>query len=148
MYALYDPPAPAGLADDPDRRGFGSVTVIECDNPEAPSQAIIVEKQPKDGEVFHQVPFALTPGPPINTKPLQDSIADTASLVAAGLPNLPADAVTDMLLRRDPRTAGAAGCPRSGFNRGRHHRSAARPRFVVSRGARAAGHGKTFTRRR
>ncbi len=25
MYALYDPPAPAGLADDPDRRAFGSV---------------------------------------------------------------------------------------------------------------------------
>ena len=90
------------------------MTVIECDNPEAPSEAIIVEKQPKDGEVFHQVPFALTPGPPINTKPLQDSIADTASLVAAGLPNLPADAVTDMLLRRDPRTVGGDGLPRSG----------------------------------
>ncbi|HTI77441.1 MAG TPA: TM0106 family RecB-like putative nuclease, partial [Mycobacterium sp.] len=114
MYALYDPPAPAGLADDPDRRGFGSVTVVECDNPEAPTEAVVVEKQPKDGDVFDQVPFALTPGPPINTKPLQDSIAETAALVAAGLPNLPIDAVTDILLRRPPRTLSGTPLPRSG----------------------------------
>ncbi len=113
MYALYDPPAPAALTDDPDRRGFGSVMVVECDNPEAPTEAIIVERQPKDGDVFDQVPFALTPGPPINTKPLQDSIAETAALVAAGLPNLPVDAVTDVLLRRNPRTINDGPLPRS-----------------------------------
>ena len=113
MYALYDPPAPAALTDDPDRRGFGSVMVVECDNPEAPTEAIIVERQPKDGDVFDQVPFALTPGPPINTKPLQDSIAETAALVAAGLPNLPVDAVTDVLLRRNPRTISDGPLPRS-----------------------------------
>ncbi|GAC1400968.1 MAG: TM0106 family RecB-like putative nuclease [Mycobacterium sp.] len=114
MYALYDPPAPAGLTDNSDRRGFGSVTVTECDNPEAPSEVIIVEKQPKDGDVFGQVPFALTPGPPINTKPLQDSIAETAALVAARLPGLPADAVTDILLRRRPRTISGGPLPRAG----------------------------------
>jgi uncharacterized protein len=114
MYALYDPPAPAGLSDDPDRRAFGSVTVVECDNPEAPSVAIVVEKQPKDGDIFDQVPFALTPGPPINTKPLQESIAETAALVATGLPNLPVDAVTDVLLRRNPRTISGAPLPRGG----------------------------------
>jgi uncharacterized protein len=114
MYALYDPPAPVGLADDPDRRGFGTVTVVECDNPEAPTQAVVVEKQPKDGDVFDQLPFALTPGPPISTKPLQESIAETAALVAAGLPNLPVDAVTDVLLRRNPRTRSGGPLPRSG----------------------------------
>jgi len=113
-YALYDPPAPASLTDDPDRRGFGSVTVVECDNPEAPTEAVVVEKQPKDGDVFEQLPFALTPGPPINTKPLQDSIAETAALVAAGLPNLPVDAVTDVLLRRNPRMLTGAALPRTG----------------------------------
>jgi uncharacterized protein len=114
MYALYDPPAPAGLTDDPDRRAFGSVTVTECDNPAAPTEAVIVEKQPKDGDVFSQVPFALTPGPPINTKPLQDSIAETAALVAAGLPGLAADAMTDILLRRCPRTVSGGPLPRAG----------------------------------
>jgi uncharacterized protein len=114
MYALYDPPAPAGLADDPDRRAFGSVTVLECDNPEAPTEVVVCERQPKGGDVFEQLPFALTPGPPINTKPLQESIATTAAVVAAGLPNLPADAVTDVLLRRAPRTISGAPLPRDG----------------------------------
>ncbi|MCU1700985.1 MAG: RecB family nuclease, putative, family [Mycobacterium sp.] len=112
MYALYDPPAPAGLADDPDRRAFGSVTVLECDNPEAPTEVLVCERQPKDGDVFEQLPFALTPGPPINTKPLQESIATTAAVVAAGLPALPPDAITDVLLRRAPRTVSGGPLPR------------------------------------
>jgi predicted RecB family nuclease len=113
MYALYDPPAPVVLADDPDRRAFGSVTVTGCDNPEAPTEVVIVEKQSPEG-VFDQVPFALTPGPPINTKPLQESIAATASEIAAGLPNLPADPVMDILLRRPPRLLTPGPLPRSG----------------------------------
>lgn len=114
MYALYDPPSPAGLTDDPDRRGFGSVTVAGCDDPEAPTEVVIVERQPKEGDTFVQVPFALTPGPPISTTTLQDAIADTAALMAAGLPNLPADALTDILLRRPPRTRSGAALPRTG----------------------------------
>ncbi len=114
MYALYDPPAPAGLAEDPDRRAFGSVTVLECDDPEVPTQVLICEREPKGAGTFDQMPFALTPGPPINTKPLQESIADTAAQVAAGLPNLPADAVTDILLRRAPRILGGGPLPRTG----------------------------------
>lgn len=112
MYALYDPPAPQGLADDPDRRAFGSVAVLECDDPEVPTAVIVCERQPKDGEVFDQLPFALTPGPPINTRPLQESVDATAALVAAGLPALPADAVTDVLLRRPPRTVSGDPLPR------------------------------------
>ncbi|TPG36138.1 TM0106 family RecB-like putative nuclease [Mycolicibacterium hodleri] len=114
MYALYQPPAPMGFSDDPDRRGFNAVEVIECDNPEAPTEAVIVEKQPKDGDVYRQIPFALTPGPPINTKPLQDSIEATAALIGAGLPSLPDDAITDILLRRPPRTVSGGPLPRTG----------------------------------
>lgn len=112
MYALYDPPAPAGLAEDPDRRAFGSVAVLECDDPEVPTSVIVCERQPKDGGEFDQLPFALTPGPPINTRPLQESIDATAASVAAGLPTLPADAVTDVLLRRSPRTVSGNPLPR------------------------------------
>jgi uncharacterized protein len=102
------------MADDPDRRGFASVTVAECDDPEVPTAVVIVERQPKGGEEFSQVPFALTPGPPISTGMLSDAIADTADRVAAGLPNLPADALTDILLRRAPRTRSGGVLPRSG----------------------------------
>lgn len=114
VYALYTAPAPAGLSDDPDRRGFGSAIVVGCDNPEAPTEVLITERQPKDSDAFVQVPFALTPGPPINTKPLQASIDSTATSVAAGLPKLPADAMTDVLLRRPPRTLSGRALPRNG----------------------------------
>ncbi len=114
VYALYTAPAPAGLSDDPDRRGFGSATVIGCDNPDAPTEVLITERQPTGGDAFTQVPFALTPGPPINTRPLQVSIDGTAASVSAGLPTLPADAVTDILLRRAPRTVSGRPLPRTG----------------------------------
>ncbi len=112
MYALYDPPAPAGLSEDPDRRAFGSVAVLECNDPEVPTEVLVCERQPKDGEVFDRLPFALAPGPPINTRPLQESIEAAAAAVAAALPTLPADAVTDVLLRRAPRTRSGAALPR------------------------------------
>ena len=114
VYALYDPPAPAGLNGDPDRRVWGSATPLECDDPSAPTQVLIRERQPKEGDCFDELPFALTPGPPINAKPLKESIAATAALVGAGLPNLPPDAVTDILLRRPPRLVGDRPLPRTG----------------------------------
>lgn len=113
-YALYEAPSPPGLGDDPDRRAFGSAEVVEVDDPEVPSVVTVVERQPKNGDTFTQLPFALTPGSPIPTGPLQDSIAEVASRTAAGLPNLPADAVTDILLRRAPRTLGGHPLPRTG----------------------------------
>jgi len=114
MYALYEPPAPEGLSDDPDRRGFGSVEVAEADDPDAPTRVVVVERQPKDGDVFAQLPFALTPGPPIRTTAMRESIEATAAEVAAGLPALPANAMLDVLLRRPPRTVSGAPLPRSG----------------------------------
>ncbi|MGE0215322.1 TM0106 family RecB-like putative nuclease [Mycolicibacterium sp.] len=114
MYALYDPPSPPGLSDDPERRAFGSVTVLDCDDPDTPTWVVIAEKQPKGGDVFTQVPFALTPCQPFNTKPLQESVAATAAHVAAGLPRLPADAVTAVLVREPPRTVSGGPLPRTG----------------------------------
>jgi uncharacterized protein len=111
MYALYEPPAPAGLSDDPDRRAFGSVRVEGCDDPDTPTEVIVVEREPKSGGTFTQLPFALTPGPPIRTTALQESIETTAIALAAGLPRLPVNAVVDILLRRPPRTRSGAPLP-------------------------------------
>ncbi len=114
MYAVYDPPAPAGLADDPDRRGFGGVDVLECDDPETPTKVLVLERQPKDGDVFDQTPFALTPGPPIPTPKQREAIDATAAEIAAGLPGLPPTAVVDILLRSAPRTRSGGALPRDG----------------------------------
>lgn len=114
MYALYDPPAPAGLVDDPERRAYGPVTVVECDDPSAPTEVVVVEREPKNGGLFSQMPFALTPGPPIRTTALRESIEATAAAAAAGLPRLAPSAVIDILLRRPPRTRTGAPLPRTG----------------------------------
>ncbi|WP_234786879.1 TM0106 family RecB-like putative nuclease [Mycolicibacterium monacense] len=111
MYALYEPPAPAGLGDDPDRRAAGSVTVVECNAPDVPTEVVVVERTPRDGGVFDQLPFALAPGPPIRTTALRESIEATAADLAERLPRLPETAVTDILLRRPPRTRSGAPLP-------------------------------------
>ncbi|HEV7419527.1 MAG TPA: TM0106 family RecB-like putative nuclease [Mycobacterium sp.] len=114
MYALYEPPAPTGLTDDPDRRAFGGVEVLECDDPQAPTEVVILEREPKTGGTFDRLPFALVPGPPIPTPKQREAIDATAAEIAAGLPSLPPTAVTDILLRSAPRTRTGAGLPRGG----------------------------------
>jgi predicted RecB family nuclease len=114
VFALYEPPAPPGLTDNPDRRAAGRATVVEADDWTTPTEVIVVERVPKDGNAFHQLPFALTPGPPIPTTPLRGSIESTAANLAAGLPQLPRTALLDILLRRPPRTRSGAALPRTG----------------------------------
>jgi predicted RecB family nuclease len=112
-FALYDPPSPAVLTDDPDRRAAGKITVLEYDDPETPTAVLVAEKYSGE-QTFDRLPFAVTPGAPLPAKAAKESIEATAALVGAGLPNLPADAVTDILLRRPPRTLGGTGLPDTG----------------------------------
>jgi predicted RecB family nuclease len=114
IFALYDPPAPTGLTDNPDRRAAGRAEVLEVDDASAPTTAIVLERTPKDGSTFDQLPFALTPGQPISTTPLRESIQSVATGVASGLPQLPRAAVFDILLRSRPRTRSGAELPRAG----------------------------------
>jgi uncharacterized protein len=113
VFALYEPPAPPCMTDSPDRRAAGRATVVEADDPSAPSEVIIVERVGNDGNTFHQLPFALTPGPPVPTRALRNSIESTAAAIAAGLPRLPDTAVVDILLRRAPRIRSGTALPRS-----------------------------------
>jgi superfamily I DNA and/or RNA helicase len=114
MFALYEPPAPPCMTNNPDRRAAGKAEVVEVDDPSAPSEVVIVERVGSDGNIFHQLPFALTPGPPVPTKALRDSIEVAAAAVGAGLPRLPDTAVLDILLRRAPRTRSGTPLPRAG----------------------------------
>jgi predicted RecB family nuclease len=112
VYALYDPPAPSGLTDNPDRRATGRAQVVEVNDPSVPTEVVVLERTPPDGCTFHELPFALTPGAPIGTKPLREAIEAAAVDVAAGLPRLPRTAVADILLRHPPRTRSGADLPR------------------------------------
>ncbi|WP_077080011.1 TM0106 family RecB-like putative nuclease [Mycobacterium numidiamassiliense] len=114
MFALYEPPAPPSMTDNPDRRAVGRAEVVEVDDLAVPTEVVIVERMGSDGNPFHQLPFALTPGPPVSTAALRDSIESTATALATALPELPHTAMTDVLLRRTPRTRSGAGLPRNG----------------------------------
>ncbi|MGB9250185.1 MAG: TM0106 family RecB-like putative nuclease [Mycobacterium sp.] len=114
VYALYEPPAPSGLTDNPDRRAAGRAEVVGVDDPSVPTEVVLLERTPTDGSTFDELPFALTPGAPIGTKPLREAIETTAAQVGAGLPQLPRTAVFDILLRRRPRTRSGADLPRDG----------------------------------
>ncbi|MEE6175736.1 TM0106 family RecB-like putative nuclease [Mycobacterium sp. 050134] len=112
VFALYDPPAPATMTDSPDRRAAARAQIVEADDPSMPTEVVIVERIDNDGNRFDQLPVALTPGPPISTTALRESIEATAAAVAAGLPRLPGTAVLDVLLRRAPRTRSGDPLPR------------------------------------
>ena len=114
VFALYEPPAPCGLTDNPDRRAAGRAEVVAVDDPAVPTTVVICERTPADGNTFPELPFALTPGGPVNTKPLRDAIETAAADVAAVLPGLPRTAVADILLRTPPRTRSGADLPRGG----------------------------------
>ncbi|OBK54092.1 TM0106 family RecB-like putative nuclease [Mycobacterium sp. 1081908.1] len=114
VFALYEPPAPPGMADNPDRRAAGRAEVVAVDDPAVPTQVVIAERVGKDGNTFEQLPFALTPGPPIATTALREAIETTAAAVGVGLPRLPSTAVIDVLLRRAPRTKSGGPLPRRG----------------------------------
>ncbi|WP_445164028.1 TM0106 family RecB-like putative nuclease [Mycobacterium sp. Dal123C01] len=113
VFALYEAPAPPSMSDNPDRRAAGRAKVVEVDDPAVPTEVVILERVGSDGNAFHQLPFALTPGPPVPTTALRESIESTAVAVAAGLPQLPRTAMIDVLLRRPPRTRSGAALPRS-----------------------------------
>jgi len=112
VFALYEPPAPASMTDNPDRRAAGRAELIEADDPAVPTEVVIVERVGGDGNAFHQLPFALTPGPPVPTAALRESIESTAAALAAGLPQLPRSALMDILVRRAPRTHSGGPLPR------------------------------------
>ncbi|GBE64285.1 hypothetical protein MFM001_07470 [Mycobacterium sp. MFM001] len=113
VFALYEPPAPQGMTDNPDRRAAGHAQVVEADDAAVPTEVVVLERTPKNGNTFDQLPFALTPGPPIATTKLRESIEAMAAEVAAALPQLPRTAVVDILLRRAPRLRSRASLPRS-----------------------------------
>ncbi|OBK26308.1 nuclease [Mycobacterium asiaticum] len=113
VFALYEPPAPAAMTEDTDRRGVGKAKVVEVDDPSLPTRVTLLERTGRDGNTFDQVPFALTPGPPVPTAAQRESIAATAQALADGLPQLPRTALMDLLLRRAPRTHDGTALPRT-----------------------------------
>ena len=115
MTALYAPPAPMSLPQQPNGRACNNVTIDSVDDPTEPAEVVVTETSGgTSGEEHHQLPFALTPPPPIRTDQLTAALNTAASDIVAGLPQLPASGYLDILTRRPPRTLSGRSLPRTG----------------------------------
>lgn len=115
LTAIYEDPAPASLPQHSNGRACNAVNIVGVDDPSAPTEIVVTEVAVGDDNATHtQLPFALTPPPPVGTQGLRAAIDTVASEVRAGLPQLPAAAYIDILTRRPPRTVSGQGLPRSG----------------------------------
>lgn len=101
-FAVYELPAP--FPTQPRPRWIHTakwVRVVEVlDN------GAIVEETAVEGFTWHELPLALTPASPPRAGNQQSAIDTWADAVLAASPALPADAATDVLLRRAPRIPG------------------------------------------
>ena len=80
MFALYEPPAPAGLVDNPDRRAAGNAQIIERRRRHGPDRDHhLREASPQQAERSRSCRSRLTPGAPIPTGKLRESIENAAA---------------------------------------------------------------------
>ena len=112
-FLLYDV-APAGMARPADSdRGYkqASIGTVSDDRVE------VTERSGPDDTMWDDPPIAVLPGPPVNTAPIRDAIAQAASSVLpsanGGQWVFPFAAWADLLLARTPRSTNP-GLPRSG----------------------------------
>ncbi|MCT9003229.1 TM0106 family RecB-like putative nuclease [Microbacterium memoriense] len=103
-YALYDLPTPFPLEPSP-RWIHGARTLKIVD---VLDDGVIVEENSIQGFTWVELPIALTPPSPPHAGSQQTAIDQWADAVISASPSFPADAATDLLLRRAPRTGTGA----------------------------------------
>lgn len=107
VFVLYET-APEGANSPADtQRGYHAATVIEVDE----FGAVVEEKSGRDDATWAELPIAILPGPPYDTKAIRAAIAEAAAEVQSG-GDFPDSAWADLLLRREPRHS--SPFPRSG----------------------------------
>jgi uncharacterized protein len=117
-FRMYEPPLPAGLEgtgiNGTGRNGWFGTEVLELGHEDGKDTVIIRDKLRKAIEPYAQVPVALTEDQPIQTKSLEDALADLASGVSEALragsafPHHPA---LDLVRRVPPRLTSGANLP-------------------------------------
>ncbi|MEE1622297.1 TM0106 family RecB-like putative nuclease [Zafaria sp. Z1313] len=112
-FALYDAPVPEPLAGSEIRGGTFNATVIEAapGAEEGTLELLLAERTRQGTEPYGEVPLALTPGKPIATRSIEESLTELARQVGTALPSLPRHAGLDVLRRRPPRLATLATLP-------------------------------------
>lgn len=114
VYALYDDPIPENIMNMSDSdRGYNKALV------KATSTGWVIEERSKSGkEGWPNVPIAVLPGPPVDTKNLTKvllRLADqTIQRLEAGLSAFDESCWADIAMRRQPRNMNDSALPRTG----------------------------------
>lgn len=112
QFAVYEHPAPLpGNPRDPLSRPARSITLEYVDD----ETAVMTETLATDPRTAHPVdqyddlPIAIAPAPPPDAGKQKPAIEEWGADLASAAPELPRDAVVDLLLRREPRTRSGGG---------------------------------------
>lgn len=154
--AVYAAPPPLGVEVLPghlNAKSSASVKVLETDDVIAPNGRVhqvltLEELMPKDGDEHSDAPAALVPGGIVRTTNIDAALERLARRVQASLPELPAGAGVDVLLRRSPRLHSGGALPIVGEGDDRYVRAIEAALLDLDRSALSVqgppGTGKTY----
>ncbi|MBB5912401.1 uncharacterized protein BJY24_001268 [Nocardia transvalensis] len=111
VLTLYDRPVP-GMRAVPGRRATARATVLGCALDDNFDDAVRVEELLPEGcAPYDDMPVAIVPGLPGRDENIEGALESTAHHLLMTLPEIPATAAFDLLLRRPPRLRTAEALP-------------------------------------
>lgn len=154
--AVYGSPPPLGVEVLPghlNAKSSASVKVLDtddflADNGHVHQVLTLEELMPKDGDEHSDAPAALVPGGIVRTTNIDAALERLARRVQGSLPELPAGAGVDVLLRRSPRLLSGGPLPEVGEGDDRYVRAIKTALLDLDRSALSVqgppGTGKTY----
>ncbi|MGS2806243.1 AAA domain-containing protein [Nocardia sp. MW-W600-9] len=104
MVTIYDGAAAAGMTQTLGRRATATATVLGCAvDPNFDDTVRLEELLPEGCPPYDDLPAAIAPGPPDGEAEIEAALELTAQDLLVTLPEVPENAVYDLLLRRAPR---------------------------------------------
>ncbi len=104
VYTFYDQPVAAGMITAVGRRATATATVLGCSVDANFDDTVRLEELLPDGcEPYDDLPIAIAPGLPVWDENIETAVEFAAQQLLMALPEIPAGAVFDILVRRPPR---------------------------------------------
>ncbi|MEU8898489.1 AAA domain-containing protein [Nocardia sp. NPDC048505] len=112
VYTLYDQPAATGMVAAVGQRAVATATVLGCSVDANFDDTVRLEELLPEGcEPYDELPTAIAPGLPAWDAHVESTVELAAQRLLVTLPEIPAEAVFDILARRAPRLRGGGPLP-------------------------------------
>ncbi|MEV6278247.1 AAA domain-containing protein [Nocardia sp. NPDC051832] len=112
VYTLYDQPMAAGVVTGVGKRATATATVLGCSVDANFDDTVRLEELLPEGcEPYDDLPTAIAPGLPAWDANIERTVELAAQQLLVTLPEIPCEAVFDILARRAPRLRGGGGLP-------------------------------------